>query len=146
MPQGADGIGSASTDPPRPDPLGTFFRVDEVRHDDGRVRYVGESYVPERTLLRKLVPAFRDAGYEVELEHRPDGHVVVATPSTHGRDGVPWTNIALFFATVLSTLFVGAYGAAAAAVGGWAVPTATAALACALPMLEGIVRNPPGSR
>ena len=110
MPQGADGIGSASTDPPRPDPLGTFFRVDEVRHDDGRVRYVGESYVPERTLLRKLVPAFRDAGYEVELEHRPDGHVVVATPFTHGRDGVPWTNIALFFATILSTLFVGAYG------------------------------------
>jgi|GEM_PF-327671 len=43
-------------------------------------------------------------------------------------------------------LFVGAYGVAAAAVGGWAVPTATAALACALPMVEGIVRNPPGSR
>ena len=110
MSERADGIGSASADPPRPDPLGTFFRVDEVRHDGGRIRYVGESYVPERTLLRKLVPAFRDAGYEVELERRPDGHVVVATPFTHGRDGVPWTNVALFFATVLSTLFVGAYG------------------------------------
>ena len=110
MARRADGTGSRTPDAPRPDPLGTFFRVDEVRRDDDRIRYVGESYVPERTLLRKLVPAFRDAGYEVELQRHPDGHVVVATPFTHGRDGVPWTNIALFFATVLSTLFVGAYG------------------------------------
>jgi membrane-associated protease RseP (regulator of RpoE activity) len=110
MARRADGTGSKTPDAPHPDPLGTFFRVDEVRRDDDRIRYVGESYVPERTLLRKLVPAFRDAGYDVELEHHPDGHVVVATPFTHGRDGVPWANVALFFATVLSTLFVGAYG------------------------------------
>jgi ABC-type transport system involved in cytochrome bd biosynthesis fused ATPase/permease subunit len=43
-------------------------------------------------------------------------------------------------------LFVGGYGVAAAAVNGWAVPTATAALACALLMFDGIVRNPPRSR
>jgi len=43
-------------------------------------------------------------------------------------------------------LFVGAYGVAATAVGGWAVPTASAALSCALLMFEGIVRNPPGGR
>jgi len=105
-----DGSASSTTDAPYPDPLGTFFRVDEVRHDDGRVRYVGESYVPERTLLRKLAPAFRDAGYDVDLESAGGAHVVVATPFDHGRGGIPWTNVGLFFATILSTLFVGAYG------------------------------------
>ena len=107
MPEREDG---AASDVPRPDPLRTFFRVEEVRREDGRVRYVGESYIPERTLLRKLVPAFRDAGYDVEVETVEDGHVVVATPFGHGREGIPWVNVGLFLATVLSTLFVGAYG------------------------------------
>ena len=97
-------------DVPRPEPLRTFFRIDDVREDDGRIRYAGESYVPERTLLRRIVPAFRDAGYEVELERVAGGHVVVATPFGHGRDGVPWVNVTLFATTVLTTLFVGAYG------------------------------------
>jgi membrane-associated protease RseP (regulator of RpoE activity) len=104
--------GEASTGPavPRPEPLQTFFRIDEIRQEDGRVRYVGESYVPERTLLRKLVPAFRDAGYDVDLEAAGDGHVVVATPFDHGREGIPWLNLVMFLATVCTTLFVGAYG------------------------------------
>ncbi|OYR42039.1 MULTISPECIES: site-2 protease family protein [unclassified Halorubrum] len=110
MPEHEDGEASAAADVPRPEPLRTFFRVDEIRRDDGRVRYVGKSYVPERTLLRKLVPPFRDAGYEVDLEADGDGHVVVATPFDRGRDGVPWLNVVLFAATVCSTLFVGAYG------------------------------------
>ncbi|RAW46999.1 site-2 protease family protein [Halorubrum sp. 48-1-W] len=110
MPEREDGTPSATVDVPRPDPLRTFFRVEEVRREDGRVRYVGESYIPERTLLRKLVPAFREAGYDVDVETLEDGHVVVATPFGHGRDGIPWVNVGLFLATVLSTLFVGAYG------------------------------------
>ncbi|MFC5134528.1 MULTISPECIES: site-2 protease family protein [Haloferacaceae] len=110
MSEREDGTASATADVPRPDPLRTFFRVEEVRREDGRVRYVGESYIPERTLLRKLVPAFREAGYDVDVETLEDGHVVVATPFGYGRDGVPWVNVGLFLATVLSTLFVGAYG------------------------------------
>ena len=110
MPDREDGAALATPDVPRPEPLRTFFRVDEVRREDGRVRYVGESYVPERTLLRKIVPAFREAGYEVEFETVDGGHVVVATPFGHGDDGIPWVNLGLFLATVLSTLFVGAYG------------------------------------
>jgi membrane-associated protease RseP (regulator of RpoE activity) len=110
MPEHEDGEPSGASDVPRPEPLRTFFRVDEVRREDGRVRYVGESYIPERTLLRKLVPRFRDAGYDVDLETVEGGHVVVATPFDHGRDGIPWVNVAMFAATVLSTLFVGAYG------------------------------------
>ncbi|OYR56448.1 site-2 protease family protein [Halorubrum halodurans] len=110
MSEREDGTASTAADVPRPDPLRTFFRVEEVRREDGRVRYVGESYIPERTLLRKLVPAFREAGYEVDVETLEDGHVVVATPFGHGRRGIPWVNAGLFLATVLSTLFVGAYG------------------------------------
>ncbi len=95
---------------PRPEPLRTFFRVDDVSRVDGRIRYRGESYVPRRTLTRKLVPEFRAAGYEVDVEAVEDGHVVVATPLDRGRDGLPWLNVAMLAATVVSTLFVGAYG------------------------------------
>ncbi|MFC6754129.1 site-2 protease family protein [Halorubrum tibetense] len=110
MPAREDGSASADDDVPRPESLRTFFRVDEVRRDDGRVRFVGESYIPERTLLRKISPAFREAGYDVDLETLEGGHVVVVTPFDHGREGVPWVNVVLFVTTVLSTLFVGAYG------------------------------------
>lgn len=74
------------------------------------MRYVGESYVPERTLLRKIVPPFREAGYDVDVETVAGRHVVVATPFDRGRDGIPWVNVGMFLATVLSTLFVGAVG------------------------------------
>ncbi len=110
MPAREDGSASADDDVPRPEPLRTFFRVDEVRRDDGRVRFVGESYIPERTLLRKISPAFREAGYDVDLETLEEGHVVVVTPLDHGREGIPWVNVVLFVTTVVSTLFVGAYG------------------------------------
>jgi len=95
---------------PRPEPLRTFFRVDAVRQDDGRIRYVGESYIPERTLLRKVGPAFREAGYDVDIETVESGHVVVATPFGHGHGGIPWVNVVMFVATVVTTLFVGATG------------------------------------
>lgn len=110
MPEHEDVEPSEASDVPRPEPLRTFFRVDEICREDGRVRYVGESYIPERTLLRKLVPEFRDAGYDVDVETVEGGHTVVATPFDHGRAGIPWMNIGMFAATVLSTLFVGAYG------------------------------------
>ena len=109
MPEHEDAA-AAGDGAPRPEPLRTFFRIDEVRREDGRVRYRGESYVPERTLLRKLTPHFREAGYEVDVEVVEGGHVVVATPFDRGRDGIPWVNVAMFAATILSTLFVGAYG------------------------------------
>ena len=120
MAEREDGTASDGTDVPRPEPLRTFFRTDAVRDDDGRIRYVGESYVPERVLLRKVAPAFRDAGYDVELRALEDAalddanvgsrHVLVATPFGHDRGGIPWTNLALFVTTVLTTLFVGAHG------------------------------------
>jgi len=80
MPEHEDVEPSEASDVPRPEPLRTFFRVDEICREDGRVRYVGESYIPERTLLRKLVPEFRDAGYDVDVET-----VEGATPSSQLR-------------------------------------------------------------
>ena len=110
MPDHEDGEPSAGAGVPRPESLRTFFRVDDIRREDGRIRYVGESYVPEGTLLRKLVQPFRDAGYDVDIEATETGHVVVATPFDHGRNGIPWVNLVMFAATVCTTLFVGAYG------------------------------------
>jgi membrane-associated protease RseP (regulator of RpoE activity) len=110
MPEHEDGAASEAARVPRPDPLQTFFRIDDVRVEGDRVRYVGESYIPERTLLRKIVPPFREAGYDIDIETVEGRHVVVATPFDRGRAGIPWVNVGMFLATVLTTLFVGAAG------------------------------------
>ena len=49
MSEHEDGEPSAGSDAPRPEPLRTFFRVDEIRREDGRIRYVGE-YQPGSSL------------------------------------------------------------------------------------------------
>ncbi|MFB6280703.1 MAG: site-2 protease family protein [Haloferacaceae archaeon] len=100
---------SSATGPPT-DRLRSLFHLHETRRDGDRVLYYGESLVPKRVLVRELSPAFRDAGYDLKLSSgRQAGEiVVVAEPFSPEIDGVPWKNIGLFVATVLSTLYVGA--------------------------------------
>ena len=94
---------------PRPPELDAVFHCSEVRTDGDRVLYYGVSDVGERELVRRVWPAFREAGYEVQVVNADSGlDVVVARPYSNGIDGVPWVNVALLVATVLSTLLVGA--------------------------------------
>ncbi|TQQ81350.1 site-2 protease family protein [Halonotius terrestris] len=98
---------------PRPDELETWYHLSEVRIDGDRIIYYGEPLIPENRLHEELWPAFQEAGYELKLAHPgdADGTALVAIPTgSVGSDGVPWTNIALFAATILSTLVVGAAG------------------------------------
>jgi len=93
--------------PPDPGALDDAFHVDRVERDGRTVRYYGESYLPKRRLVAELEPRFEAVGYDVEFERLADrGAVLTATPT--GSDGVPWTNLLLFVATVCTTLFVGA--------------------------------------
>jgi len=96
---------------PRPDDLETWYRLTDVRIQNGRIVYYGEPLIPERRLLDELWPAFQEAGYELKLaqSERSPGTALVAAPiEDDGSDGLPWTNIGLLAATVLSTLLVGA--------------------------------------
>src|SRR6056297_1692811 len=96
---------------PRPDDLETWYRLIDVRIQDGRIIYYGEPLIPERQLFDKLWPAFQQAGYELKLAQsdRSPGTALVADPIEDDESsGLPWTNIGLFVVTVLSTLFVGA--------------------------------------
>ncbi|WP_284013024.1 site-2 protease family protein [Halobaculum litoreum] len=96
-------------DHPRPPELDAVFHCSEVRTDGDRVLYYGISDVGERELVRRIWPAFREAGYEVQVVNTDTGlDVVVARPHADGVDGVPWVNVGLFLATVVSTLLVGA--------------------------------------
>ena len=90
--------------------LRSVFRLRETRRDGDRVVFYGESLVPERMLVREVWTAFRDAGYEVQVSTSRAGSadVVVARPVANEIDGIPWTNVGLFFATIVSTLLVGA--------------------------------------
>jgi len=96
---------------PRPDDLETWYRLTDVRIQDGRIIYYGEPLIPERQLFGKLWPAFQQAGYELKLAQsdRSPGTALVADPIEDDESsGLPWTNIGLFVMTVLSTLFAGA--------------------------------------
>jgi membrane-associated protease RseP (regulator of RpoE activity) len=103
----------AATEPPADGPpseaFDGLFEVYDVRHDGDRLLYFGRPVADSDEVVRQLWPQFRDAGYELHHHERLGEHVLVAEPrETEG--GVPWTNVVLFVATVLSTLFVGAVG------------------------------------
>ncbi|MGQ4554334.1 site-2 protease family protein [Halobellus sp. GM3] len=95
---------------PPVDALRPVFHLHEIHRDGAQVLYYGESLVPERMLIREVWPSFREAGYEVEVATVRGGRedVVVARPVSTGIDGVPWKNVGLFLATIVSTLLVGA--------------------------------------
>ncbi|WP_277554948.1 site-2 protease family protein [Halobaculum limi] len=96
-------------DYPRPPELDAVFHYSEIRRDDDRILYYGVSDVGERELVRRVWPAFREAGYEVQMVETDTGlDVVVARPHSNSIDGVPWVNVGLFVATIVSTLLVGA--------------------------------------
>ncbi|EFW93990.1 peptidase M50 [Haladaptatus paucihalophilus DX253] len=57
--------------------------------------------------MQTVWPLFREQGYEVSLSTRMGEYVLVAEPVHLGPNGVPWKNVVLFLATVLSTLWAG---------------------------------------
>lgn len=94
-------------DLPDPGSLTEAFLVYEVEVGKERVRYYGELADAKESVLRTLAPAFREQGYRVTLTRETGEYVLVATERSTGIDGVPWTNVALFGATVLTTLYAG---------------------------------------
>lgn len=97
-------------DRPPSDALDSVFYIRDVERDGDRIRYYGEPLVPSGRLTDELREPFRRAGYRLDLEagREPYETTVVATPADGRIHGIPWLNITLFAATVLSTLFVGA--------------------------------------
>jgi membrane-associated protease RseP (regulator of RpoE activity) len=92
-----------------PDP-GSFteaFLVYDVDVADEQVRYYGEPMDERESVIRRIAPLFRRRGYRVDIRYEMGEHVLVATERSTGVDGVPWTNVALFVITVLTTLFAG---------------------------------------
>lgn len=96
---------------PRPEELDDVFHITQVRSDGDRIVYYGVAEVPEQELIRRVWDPFRDAGYDVQAANTGSGRdVIVARPYSTTIDSVPWVNVGMFLATVLSTLFVGAVG------------------------------------
>ncbi|MFB6069382.1 MAG: site-2 protease family protein [Halanaeroarchaeum sp.] len=95
-------------DGPPPDDFSSVFQVYEVREQGDRLKYFGEPLVDRKRLMETVWPAFRQAGYEVQLTRETGEFVLVAEPHSVGEDGIPWTNVVLAVATVVSTLLVGA--------------------------------------
>jgi len=109
-------------DGPPPEALLPAFRVTDIEEtDSGELRYYGQPRTEYRRLEQQLWPLFREYGYEVRLDVVEDSdadpitgvpvartrQALVAEPRSVGVDGVPWTNVAMFFATLLTTLYAG---------------------------------------
>ncbi len=95
-------------DLPAPRRLAESFRVYEVdaATDEG-VKYYGDPVVDSDTILQRIGPLFRQRGYRVALREETGEHVLIAQQRSVGVDGIPWTNVLLAAATLLSTLFAG---------------------------------------
>ncbi len=93
---------------PPPEAFKSVFQVYEVRQEGEGVHYYGDPLVNQQQLLETVWPQFQEAGYEVSLDRRLGEFVLVAQPREMGEDGIPWMNVVLAVATILSTLFVGA--------------------------------------
>ncbi|MFC7133926.1 MULTISPECIES: site-2 protease family protein [Salinibaculum] len=93
---------------PHPSVLGDAFTVYEVEIDDGDIRYYGEPLGDEEEVVRNVAPRFRKRGYRVRMNYETGEYVLVATERSLSVDGIPWTNVVLFLATVVTTLFAGA--------------------------------------
>src|SRR6056297_3387502 len=94
-------------DGPSPDRFRDVFHVYEVRTDGDRIHYYGEPLVDHDRLVEEIWPMFRAADYEVRLTRQTGEFVLVAEPRSKGQDGIPWTNVVLAIATVLTTLYAG---------------------------------------
>ena len=107
---------------PQPEALLPAFRTTDIDvKEDGRLVYYGQPRAGPGRLERELWPLFREHGYEVRLDTVTDSEsdpitgvevgekrrALVAEPRQTGVDGVPWTNVVMFFATVLTTLYAG---------------------------------------
>ncbi len=102
----------ADVEPPEDGPplhhLTSVFRVYEARRDGDRLIYYGEPLDSREAVMQQAWPVFRDHGYEVTITRQTGEHALVAKPIDVGVDGIPWTNVILFVATVISTLYAGA--------------------------------------
>jgi membrane-associated protease RseP (regulator of RpoE activity) len=94
-------------DLPDPESLTEAFLVYEVEVAEERVRYYGELAGARESVMRTLAPAFRERGYRVDLSYETGEYVLTATERSTGVDGVPWTHVTLFGATVVTTLYAG---------------------------------------
>ncbi len=92
--------------PPASD-IEPVFTVYETAIDGETLRYYGNPRRSGQDVIQELWPVFRERGYEVRLTREYGKWVLIAEPIELGIDGVPWTNVVLFVATVLSTLFAG---------------------------------------
>lgn len=104
--------GSVPAAAPSPTQIDATFRVYGVRRDGDRLLYFGTPAVDPDNVEPSLYPDFRAAGYEIELQEQAGAtedvsHVLIASPVDLSMNGIPWTNVILFLATVLSTLYVG---------------------------------------
>jgi membrane-associated protease RseP (regulator of RpoE activity) len=93
---------------PAPGTFDGVFTVYEVRRDGDRLLYFGDPLADQQTLMQRVWPVFRKHGFDVRLAQRTGEYVLVAEPASIGVDGIPWTNIILAVATLLSTLLAGA--------------------------------------
>lgn len=113
---------SVDDDIPSVQTLLPVFRTTAIeRTDDGRIIYYGTPLTGYQELERQLWPIFQEYGYEVRLEviteKNPDPitgvsipdhrQALVAEPRSVGITGIPWTNVLMFLATVLTTLYAG---------------------------------------
>ncbi|HEV8663332.1 MAG TPA: site-2 protease family protein [Candidatus Methylomirabilis sp.] len=88
--------------------LGDVFLVEELQVQDAAIRFRGILLASPETAVRVLTSRFGPLGYHPLLRSREELVLLRAAPRRRPWLTEPWPNLALFLATLLTTLFVGA--------------------------------------
>lgn len=94
---------------PSRETIESVFYLYDIQRDGDRIKYIGLPLVDPESAIRRVWPAFREAGFDARLTLENGQYVIVAEPMRLGTSGVPWTNVILFVATVFSTLIAGSF-------------------------------------
>ncbi|NJD78711.1 MAG: site-2 protease family protein [Candidatus Methanoperedens sp.] len=101
--------------------ISRFFTIYDIQQRDGNIFFfvtpketmaedgaaAGHNIEP-KMLYQKLWAIFAEKGYQFSLRHDLGENVLIATPFKPVRER-RWINVALLFATILSTMVMGAY-------------------------------------
>jgi membrane-associated protease RseP (regulator of RpoE activity) len=113
--------GSFRIDAPSPDlalrlrpVVEQVMSIQDITRGDGQIplRFRGSLQTPASEAFDQLRPAFEAAGHTPQMRREDGFDVIRAMPGVFGqaRRKIPWMNIALLAATILSVLFVGVQG------------------------------------
>ena len=89
------------------DSFSSVFRVYEINFNGSNILYYGDLLETQQSLLKLAIPIFQNHGYDISLTQHLGEYILLAEPILPKQKEFPFTQLFLFIATIISTLYAG---------------------------------------